>query len=88
MEGKRKELKELNRLIEEQKKSLAATSTTSISHMDIKSVVEKNQSWSAVDVEMKPVNDNDKNILNQNGSLYMMTKKKYRFYCSHWFIIY
>ena len=43
--------------------------------MDIKSVVEKNQSWSTVDVEMKPVNDNDKNILNQNSSLYMMTKK-------------
>ena len=63
--GKEKELKKLNRLIEESKHALATTSTSSISHLVMKLVVEDNQAYSAENVQMKDVIHDDKNIINQ-----------------------
>ena len=63
-EGEKRELAQLDRETEEKEKSLTMTSLSSVSQLNTQSVVMPGNSYPAVDIEMKPA-DND--------SAYMVT---------------
>ena len=82
--GGGRELAQLNREIEEKKKSLAMTSFSSVSQLITQSVAEPGNSCPRVDIKINSADKNDKDIVNQNASTYMVAMEKCSFYCCYW----